>query len=115
MDFKEYQKKALRTDVYMGAKDKSIRDAAFIEKLLGLVGETGEVAEKFKKIYRDNDGDMTLEQVELMKKELGDILWYVASISSYLDIDLNDVAELNIHKLSSRKQRGKLHGSGDNR
>ena len=115
MTFDEYQKKALETDLFANAVDKDINSPAFIEKILGLVGESGEVADKFKKIYRDDNGILNEKTFELMKKELGDVLWYIASISRYLDIDLNDVAIANIEKLASRKKRSKLKGAGDNR
>jgi len=114
MNFNDYQKAAIKTDV-LYKQPADISSHAFITKLLGLVGETGEIAEKFKKIYRDNDGIMTLEQTEDMKKELGDVLWYIATVAKYLGIDLDDIAEFNIDKLKSRQQRGKLQGSGDNR
>ncbi len=113
MTFNDYQKAAIKTDVFEG--DKSVGSLAFIAKLLGLVGETGEVAEKFKKIYRDNEGHITLEQTDEMKKELGDILWYLSTLADYLGIELEEIATLNIEKLASRKTRGVLKGSGDNR
>lgn len=114
MTFDEYQKKALKTDLFKG-KDKNIRSDGFIEKLLGLIGETGEVAEKFKKIYRDEGGQISADKKTELTKELGDILWYIASVSEYLDIKLDDIAQANIEKLASRQNRSKLHGSGDNR
>ncbi len=113
MTFDEYQKKAIATDLFEG--ERSIDSQAFFTKLLGLVGETGEIAEKFKKIYRDNGGKISKEQTNDIKKELGDVLWYTAVISEYLNISFDDVAELNIAKLASRKARGKVSGSGDDR
>ena len=114
MNFDEYQKAALTTETD-GNEDRSIDSRAFHTKLLGLIGETGEIAEKFKKIYRDNDGKMSQEQLDDMKKELGDVLWYIATVAEYLGINMQDIAEFNIEKLASRKKRGKLQGSGDNR
>jgi len=114
MTFDEYQKQALITDVFDGS-ERSVASQAFFSKLLGLVGETGEIAEKFKKIYRDNGGEISATQTEDMKKELGDVLWYVATIADYLGLSLEEIAELNIDKLASRKQRGVVGGSGDNR
>ncbi len=114
MNFSEYQEKALKTDVYKGS-EKTIRSDAFIEKLLGLIGEAGELADKFKKIIRDENGELSDEKRDLIKKELGDVLWYIASISEYLDFELDDVAQTNIDKLASRQKRNKLHGSGDSR
>ena len=114
MTFDEYQKAALSTETD-SAGERTIDSRAFYTKLLGLMGETGEIAEKFKKIYRDNDAKMSDEQVADMKKELGDVLWYIATVAAYLDLSLQDIADFNIEKLASRKQRGKLQGSGDNR
>jgi len=114
MTFNEYQKQALKTDIFY-KQTNDINSQAFITKLLGLVGETGEVAEKFKKIYRDNDGRMSEDQLTNMKKELGDVLWYVSTLSAYLGFSLSEVADLNIDKLASRIERGLVGGSGDNR
>ena len=114
MTFDEYQKIAITTDTFEEA-EKSIVSPSFMSKLLGLVGETGEIAEKFKKIYRDNDGVMSDEQVLEIRKELGDVLWYINAMSCYLGFTLEDVAQDNLKKVLSRKQRGKTHGSGDNR
>lgn len=81
---------------------------------LGL-GEAGEVQGKIKKIIRDNGGIITPEATEEIKKELGDTLWYIASMCDNLGITLNDVATTNIRKLQDRNKRGVLEGSGDNR
>lgn len=109
MDFHEYQKKSRETAIYPNA------GANFIYPTLGLVGEAGEVAEKIKKIIRDHGGVLKDEHKEEIKKELGDVLWYVAQISTELDLSLHDVAFANLEKLLSRKDRGTLGGSGDNR
>ena len=113
MDFDEYQKQAAVSDLFETNSD--LRSAAFLEKILGIAGEAGETADKFKKIIRDKDGKMSVEDKEAIVKELGDVLWYVASIARYLDMPLSEVAESNILKLASRKKRNKLHGEGDNR
>lgn len=113
MDFNEYQKRASEYDLFEVTSDlKSVR---FVEKILGLTGEAGETADKIKKILRDKDGVVTGEDRVEIVKELGDVLWYVAAISRYLDVPLSDVADMNIEKLANRKERGKLHGAGDNR
>ena len=82
-----------------------------VENSLGLVGEAGEVAEKVKKVIRDNGN---LNQAELVK-ELGDVLFYVAALANHIDSDLETVAVNNLAKLHDRKKRNKLQGSGDNR
>lgn len=60
---------------------------------------------------------VTLNEKETneVKKELGDALWYITSTSDDLGFTLQDVIDANIEKLTSRKERGVLHGSGDNR
>ncbi len=82
---------------------------------LGLAGETGEVCEKVKKVIRDNGGNFDADAVSAIRKELGDVLWYVARLAAELGLDMEDVAAENLNKLASRKERGQLHGSGDDR
>ena len=112
MEFDEYQKKAAKYDLFEAA---DVGEVGFLEKVLGLVGEAGETADKIKKILRDKDGVVSDEDRDLVVKELGDTLWYVAAISRYLGVNLSEVAEGNIEKLESRYQRNKLHGAGDER
>ena len=114
MQFNEYQKQAILTDL-AGGKPQPITSPAFFDKLLGLVGETGEVAEKFKKIYRDDNSELSAEKLVEIKKELGDVLWYISVMGSYLGISLDDIASYNVEKLKSRQTRGALKGSGDSR
>lgn len=113
MGFDEYQKKASKYDLAEASTD--LKAVGFIEKVLGLVGEAGETADKIKKILRDKDGVVSEEDRELIIKELGDTLWYIASISRYLGVSLSEVAKGNIEKLESRYQRNVLHGEGDKR
>lgn len=82
---------------------------------LKLQGECGEVAEKLGKIMRDNGGIVTQESKHALMLELGDILWYVNACARVLGYPLSTVAWENIAKLRSRKERGKLQGSGDDR
>ena len=114
MNFDEYQKKAITTDVF-GGKPQPIGSHAFLAQLLGLMGEAGEIAEKFKKIYRDKNGVFDKEDKQEITMELGDVLWYIAVISHYLEISMQDIVDLNLEKLKDRQKRGKLSGSGDNR
>lgn len=112
MDLNEYQIKAAKYDLF---EVTNIKEVGFLEKVLGLVGEAGETADKIKKVLRDENGTMSDEDRESIVKELGDVLWYIAAISRYLKTDLSEVAEGNIKKLESRYQRNKLHGAGDER
>jgi len=113
MNFDDYQLKAKKYDLFEATKD--LKSINFSEKILGLVGEAGETADKVKKILRDKNGTISPEDEDLLVKELGDTLWYLASIARYLDIPLSKVAEKNLAKLEDRYQRNQLHGSGDNR
>ena len=109
MTFQEYQSKSRETAIY---PDK---DNNFIYPTLGLVGESGEIAEKIKKVLRDSNGVISEEKRVELKKELGDVLWYISNLAVELKLDLDDIASTNIEKLFSRKERGVLGGSGDNR
>ena len=108
MTFEEYQRKAVATAIY-GAGNRVVYPT------LGLCGEAGEVAEKIKKVLRDKEGIFLVEDKEQIKKELGDVLWYIANIANDLFINMDHIAKGNIEKLNSRKERGVIHGSGDNR
>ena len=89
---------------------------AVIYPALGLAGESGEIAEKVKKWIRDEGGQvMTEERRDAILKELGDPLWYIASLADDLGLTLQDVVDDNVEKLTSRRDRGVLGGSGDNR
>jgi len=108
MDFDEYQEKALRTAVYPN-RGKNVFYPA-----LGL-GEAGEIQNKVKKIMRDDGFEISDERRDSLADEIGDLLWYVAVLADELKLKLNDIAEANIKKLSSRALRGKIHGDGDKR
>ncbi|TAK96594.1 hypothetical protein EPO05_01470 [Patescibacteria group bacterium] len=109
MNFLEYQEKSRKTAKYPQAGNN------FVYPVLGLTGEAGEVAEKVKKIIRDKGGVVDDEAREAVKKELGDVLWYVAQLSTEFGLSLEDVAAGNIEKLYSRLERGTINGNGDNR
>lgn len=109
MKFSEYQKKSRVTAIYPNKDDN------FIYPTLGLVGEAGEIAEKIKKVLRDDEGKISDEKKTEIGKELGDVLWYISQLATELGVDLDEVAEGNIDKLYSRMDRGVIQGSGDNR
>lgn len=108
MGFEEYQELCSETAIYS-------ESWKVMYPALGLAGEVGEVCNKIKKIYRDDDGHITEEQRNEVAKELGDCMWYFAQLATDLKVSLDDVVRGNIAKLSSRKERGVLGGSGDNR
>jgi len=113
MKFNEYQERIKKYDFF--EPTGSLKDIGFVEKVLGLSGEAGEAGDKIKKILRDKDGVASEEDRAAIAKELGDTLWYLATIARYLGVDLESIAQGNIDKLESRYQRNKLHGEGDER
>lgn len=104
MQFRDYQVRARDTAIYP-------EDANKTYPLLGLIGEVGEFANKYKKVIRDGR-EFSKEDAQ---SELGDILWYLANLASDFGLALDEVAYENIAKLQDRKNRGVLGGSGDNR
>lgn len=115
MDINEYQKKAISTDAFNKPNDIDLLAPAFLEKLLGVSGEAGELADKVKKIIRDKDGKLSPEDKQEIIKEIGDVLWYLSAVAYYLDVSMDQVAQGNLDKLQSRQGRGVIKGSGDNR
>lgn len=121
MEIKEYQTIIEKTAIYP-------KEIGPLYCTLGLAGETGEVAEKIKKLYRDNPRLLALlkdknkqyysDVIEFQKdltKELGDILWYVTALANEFDISLEEIFSKNYEKLIKRRETNTLHGSGDNR
>lgn len=108
MTLNEYQQKALETAFYPN-------EYKVIYPALGLTGEAGEVADKVKKIIRDNNGEMSKEKSVELAKEVGDVLWYIATLAHDIGFTLEEIGQMNYEKLHSRQQRGMLGGSGDNR
>lgn len=103
MTFKEYQASAFSTAL------ETAKNTSYM--VMGLCGESGEIANKSKKVIRDNK-DWNRED---LISELGDVLWYVAGMATLHNIELQEIANKNIEKLFSRKERGVIQGSGDNR
>ena len=110
MTFDEYQKQALTTAI---KKDDAILDLC--HWVLGVTGESGEIAEKVKKLIRDGNAEVSEGTRQELAKEIGDVLWYLAVLADHLGVSFDEVAQMNVNKLQSRKQRDTLRGSGDNR
>ena len=113
MTFLEYEEAAMNHAIY---------DNELVYPVLGLVSEAGEVADKVKKLMRadeieivDPAIDINFEQKKAIAQELVDVLWYITAAAGDIGYDLDEIAQLNIEKLSSRKRRGRLKGSGDHR
>lgn len=109
MRLSDYQERSRATAVYPDAGDN------LLYPTLGLCGEAGEVAEKVKKMVRDDAGVLSEERRAALSKELGDVLWYAAQLATEAGLDLGEIAEANLAKLLSRRDRGVLQGSGDDR
>jgi NTP pyrophosphatase (non-canonical NTP hydrolase) len=107
MTLNEYQEAAAKTAFY--EKD----DVPYCA--LGITGEAGEVADHVKKMLRDDEGHLTNDRKQALKKELGDVLWYVARMAGKLGYTLENVAVTNLSKIQDRLNRNVQHGSGDNR
>jgi len=105
----EYDQRAFALAIYPGIGRN------LVYPTLKLCGESGEVAEKLGKVFRDSAGVIDNDSRLEFLKELGDVLWYVNACARELGSNLNEVALMNLDKLESRKKRGLLGGSGDNR
>lgn len=92
-----------------------VKDSNLAYYALGLCDESGEVAGKIKKLYRDHNGQLTEEYKKEIEKELGDVVWYLSQICTKLGVSFEEVAQMNLDKLKSRMDRGKITGDGDNR
>lgn len=106
------------------ATDLAFYSSSIVYPTLGLAGEAGEVAEKIKKLMRDNDinfdADDASEQIGYIEKrnialEVGDIMWYCANLLNDIDYSLEEVAQMNLDKLKDRRDRNVMSGSGDHR
>lgn len=109
MNFNDYQQAATKTNTMT---DPVLAPMYYT---LGLTGEAGEIAEKVKKVVRNHGGDFAKLDRDDIKKELGDVLWYLAMLAKTFDIKLDDVAQTNIAKLADRAQRDVIKSTGDNR
>lgn len=109
MTFDEYQ-----NDVWKHAKYPSLgMNPAY--PALGMGGECGEVQDKIKKVLRDKNGEFSPEIKLELAKEIGDVLWYAAALASELGYKFGDIAQMNLDKSRSRRERNKICGEGDNR
>ena len=109
MDFATYQRRSRETARYPDV------DTNPIYPTLGLCGEAGEVADKVKKVLRDQGGTFDADSLDGLRLELGDVLWYVSQLATELHLSLDEIAEANLAKLASRVARDVIAGSGDRR
>jgi len=104
-----YEAQAGETAIF--PKEKALEYLA-----LGLTSEAGEVAGKVKKLIRDGEDVEGFEMKKLaISSEIGDVLWYCAMMAKEVGVPLANIMQENLDKLHSRKERGTLSGSGDDR
>lgn len=110
MTFDEYQRQALTTA--QSAHEPLMEQTIWA---MGVAGEAGEVVEKWKKIVAYKEGKITPDDLDELAKELGDVVWYIAVMAHSLGLSFDDIMNRNVEKLKSRKARGVIMGTGDNR
>jgi NTP pyrophosphatase (non-canonical NTP hydrolase) len=111
MEFNRYQYNTHSTAQYPDAGEGTTE--AITYTIFGLVGEAGEIANKWKKYFRDG---LPFDEVRAsLLDEVGDCLWYLSRLSLELGESFNNVATDNLQKLADRKERQVITGSGDNR
>lgn len=111
MQFDEYQKLAARTANFEGKQ----KEFSLMYLGLGVTSEAGEIADKIKKIMRNENGVISDERRDALLSEVGDTLWYLSQIARLLETPFSEVAEKNIEKLADRAARGVIRSDGDTR
>ena len=120
MELSKYQKHAMETCVPESNNP--------LYMLMEIGEEVGELQGKFSKAIRkgkivffnnvmidDMKDEERVEFDELVKKEIGDVLWGLSGLCSVLDWDLGEIAQMNLDKLADRKNRKVIVGNGDKR
>lgn len=97
MTANEYQGLAMRT-----SNSELSKEDHLLNGVLGLVGESGEIADLIKK-NRMQGHDLNIEHVA---KELGDVCWYIAETATAIGCDLETIMKMNIDKLKKRYPDG---------
>lgn len=119
MDIKEYQKKAHTFADYecpqVECGNGVVRVLNYTYPILEVAEESGELVGKIAKALRDEKGFVSPDKKQSIILEIGDVLWGLAELCTCLNVDFEDCFRQNISKLESRKERDKIHGSGDYR
>jgi len=97
LKFSTYYKLAMRTEDH-----KDMHGYELLYAGNAISGEAGELSNKIKKIYRDHGGKLTPELIEMIKEEVGGILWYIAYLSKVTNISMDEMAKYNIDQLAQR-------------
>ena len=111
MDFDRYQRLANRTGNFTGKQ----AEFSLMYLGLGVTSEAGEIADKIKKVIRNDDGTMSREKREAILFEMGDVLWYLSQLARHFDVPFSKVANMNIKKLADRAKRNVIASNGDTR
>jgi NTP pyrophosphatase (non-canonical NTP hydrolase) len=111
MDFKTYDEGVAETAIYPASGEFS----GLLYTVIALCGETGEIANKVKKVIRDDHNVLHPDVQAQLVDELGDVLWYLTRMAAELDVSLDQVADANLTKIRRRLAAKKIHGSGDAR
>ena len=93
--FNEYQERIKPTELWPKTMGPSY-------PIIGLSGEVGEVANEIKKMYRDDCGELTYKRKQKIIEEMGDVLWYLASLASSLHLELENIAQVSLNKVENR-------------
>lgn len=109
MSLNDFQRQASSTAIYPGQGEI----AGLVYATLGMAGEAGEVANVVKKVLRDDNSLLSPAKRARVADELGDVLWYAASVADELGISFEEIASGVLAKLNARKDAGTIGGSGD--
>lgn len=109
MELNEFQNRAAVTAVW---NEEQLKVSPIVYCTLGLLGESGEVAEKVKKWIRGDKQELDKRNLCL---EIFDAVWYATVLCKELGYTLEECVEMGLEKLQSRKERNLIKGSGDNR
>lgn len=100
MDIDDYQQHALKS---VAITQKGI--PALAHRTLGLTGEAGILANQLKKVIRDKNGLPEENDTQEVKRRLGDVLYYVATLADYFGLTLSEIAEQNMQQSTVFKEK----------
>ena len=96
MDIDDFQLRALKS---IAIPQKT--PIALAHRTMGLNGASGILSNELKKVIRDKSGEASEEDLGLVKKRLGDVMYYTAVLADYFDLKLSDIAATNVEQSST--------------